>query len=217
MDLSVHGRIRDRLRLAAWRSRFVVAAVCCGLAAWTTVDAVRPAPPVIREVLVTARALDGGQPLGADDVTTVRVDAGLAPGALLDGAADVAGSTAAVDLPAGTPLSPALLRRGGPAAAAPPGSVVVAVRLTESDWLRPGDRVDLVATDDDGTRLARRAEVLPPPDEGAGADDEAGGGLLGSATGGAADPVTLLAVSPQEAAAVSAASGWGAVAPVLVP
>ncbi|WP_418276031.1 hypothetical protein ACNHYB_14375 [Isoptericola jiangsuensis] len=110
---------------------------------------------------------------------------------------------------------------GGLAAQAPAGTVVVAVRLVEATWLRPGDRVDLVATDDDGDYLARRALVLPGL-AGAldGGDDGAGqgGGLLdGVGTRTTAQEVTLLAVDPDEAAAVSTASGWGATAAVLVP
>ncbi|MDO8152355.1 SAF domain-containing protein [Isoptericola sp. b408] len=219
MDLSANRQVGAYLRLVVWRSRFVVAACCCGLAAWAVVAAVRPAPPPTLDVLVTAHDVTTGHTLTSDDVTTVPVPAALAPATLLRDPDEALGRTTVVDLAAGTPLSASVVRPGGPAGSAPPGTVVVAVRLTESGWLRPGDRIDLVATDDGGTRLARRAQVLPPAaeDPGSSAVDEPGAGLLGVPGAGDSTGVTLVAVSPEEAPAVSASSGWGAIAPVLVP
>ncbi|WP_402467211.1 SAF domain-containing protein [Isoptericola aurantiacus] len=215
MESTGTSRLLRRLRSAVWRSRFVLAAVCCGLAASVTVDALRPPAPPSRQVVVTARDVPAGTTLAAADVTTVSVAVELAPDDVLGDPGDVVGRTSAVPLPAGLPLHPGLVPGGGPASRAPEGSVVVAVRLAETSWLRPGDHVDLLAADDDGTRLARRALVLP----GVGSDAGGGaGGLLdGAAPTGTDSPVTLVAVDPDEAAAVSSASGWGAVVAVLVP
>jgi pilus assembly protein CpaB len=221
MDSTTGSRLLRRARLIAWRARFVVAAVCCGLAATATVQALRPPLPTTLDVVVTARAVTAGTPLTPQDVTTVAVDAGLAPELLTDPAGAV-GRSAALSLPAGTPLSAALVTGGGLASQAPDGTVVVAVRLVESTWLQPGDRVDLLSTDDGAAYLARRALVLPglagpAGDAGSDGDGGGGGGLLGGVADDGGEEVTLLAVRPKEAAGVSTASGWGATAAVLVP
>ncbi|WP_277209429.1 SAF domain-containing protein [Isoptericola croceus] len=216
MEPSTTSRLVRHARALAWRCRFVVAALCCGLAAGVTVEAMRPEPPPTREVVVAARALAAGTSLNAGDLTTLTVAAELAPDGVLTDPADAVGRSPAVALPAGSPLHAALVAGGGMAAQAPEGTVVVGVRLSEATWLRPGDRIDLLATDDDATYLARRALVLPGlvPDDGA----TGAGGLLGATSPATRDTaVTLVAVDPDEAAQVSAAAGWGAVAAVLVP
>ncbi|PFG44270.1 SAF domain-containing protein [Isoptericola jiangsuensis] len=205
-------RVLRRLHLLAWRSRFVVAAVCCGLAATATVQALRPPAPATTTVVVTSRAVEAGTPLRRADLTTVVVDADLAP-ALVTDPTDVVGRSSPVRLPAGTPLHPGLATGGGLGDQAPRGTVVVAVGLVEAGWLAPGDRVDLLAADDRGRTLARRALVLPGP----AARTDTSGGLLGGTSADGGDRVTLLAVDPDEAAAVSATSGWGTVTAVLVP
>jgi pilus assembly protein CpaB len=212
MSRPTRERLLRRLHLLAWRGRFVVAAVCCGLAATTAVQALRPPPPPTADVVVTRRAVPAGTELRAADLTTVVVDARLAHTLTTD-TADVVGRSSPVRLPAGTPLHPDLVSGGGLGGQAPRGTVVVAVGLVESSWLAPGDRVDLLAADDRGRTLARRALVLPGPAAGA----EASGGLLGGVAADGGEHVTLVAVDPDEAAAVSGASGWGAVVAVLVP
>lgn len=216
-----------------WRARFVLAAVCCGLAAAAVVQAVRPAPPPTVDVVVPAHALAAGEPVAAADLTTVAVPATLAPDGVATDPAGLVGRTPVTTLPAGLPLHPGLLPGGGVVAQAPPGTVVVPVRLddTAAGWLRPGDRVDLVLTgeaaraagtdgsdgSDDAGRddpyLARRALVLPRPDT----PEPSDGGLLAGATGAPeGSDVTLVAVSEDEAPGLSAASGWGTVGAVLV-
>jgi len=222
-------RALRRLRSVLWRGRFVLAAVCCGLAAAAVVQAVRPEPPPTVDVVVPAHPLPAGEPVAAGDLTTVAVVADLAPDGVATDPAELVGRAPATRLPAGLPLHAGLLPGGGVVTQAPRGTVVVPVRLedTTTGWLHPGDRVDLVVTgdairggvataadgagDDDGY-LARRALVLPRPAGG----DPATGGLLGSATGSSQGAVTLVAVSPDEAAALSAASGRGTVGAVLV-
>ncbi|MEU2202432.1 Flp pilus assembly protein CpaB [Isoptericola sp. NPDC019482] len=228
-------RVARRLRSVLWRVRFVLAAVCCGLAAVAVVQAVRPAPPPSVAVVVPAHPLAAGEPVAADDLTTVAVAAALVPDGAVTDPDDLVGRSPVTTLPAGLPLHPALLPGGGVVAQAPKGTVVVPVRLedTAAGWLRPGDRVDLVVTGDaarpaagdgaegssdsdreDDAYLARRALVLPRPDS---AEPAGGGGLLAGATGTSqgAD-VTLVAVSEDEAPGLSAASGWGTVGAVLV-
>jgi Flp pilus assembly protein CpaB len=224
-------RLHRRLRAAAWRARFVLVAVCCGLAATATVQALRPEPPPTLDVVVPAHPLVAGEEVGPDDVTVRTVPAELVPGDVLTDPRDAVGRVPAVTLPAGLPLHGSLVEGGGLAAQAPEGTVVVPVLLdgAASGLLRPGDRVDLVtaalagalddpAPDDasvDARYLARRALVLPDlrrAESSRGADT-----LLGGATASRPAQVTLLAVRPEEAPALSAASGQGSVSAVLVP
>lgn len=225
-------RVARRLRSLLWRVRFVLAAVCCGLAAAAVVQAVRPAPAPTVDVVVPARALPAGEPVAAADLTTVPVDVGLAPDGVATDPVELVGRTPVTTLPTGLPLHPGLLPGGGVVAQAPRGTVVVPVRLedTAAGWLRPGDRVDLVLTGEaaraagtdradegdterDDAYLARRALVLPRPD----AVEPVDGGLLAGATPTSQEAdVTLVAVSKDEAPGLSAASGWGTVGAVLV-
>ncbi|MCA5892954.1 Flp pilus assembly protein CpaB [Isoptericola sp. NEAU-Y5] len=218
-------RARRRWRTLAWRSRHVAAAVCCGLAAAVVVQALRPAPPTTVDVVVPAHRLAAGESLRPDDLTTRTVPAALVPADVLTDADDAVGRAPAVALPAGLPLHPDLLPGGGAVAQAPDGTVVVPVRLDQASagWLRPGDRVDLLALGDgsaedtggDDAYLARRALVLPGP----GTDDhdaQGVGGLLGAGSSAGAVEVTLVAVSPDDAPRLSTASGWGTIGAVLV-
>ena len=93
---------------------------------------------------------------------------------------------------------------------APPGTVVVPVRLDTSltAVIQEGDYIDVVASDAQGY-LARRALVLPNSTPTAGSS-----GLFGTGPG---QEVTLLAVSPDEAPALSTAALHSTVAAVLVP
>ncbi|MGW8565622.1 SAF domain-containing protein [Isoptericola sp. NPDC055881] len=217
------------MRAALWRSRFVLAAVCCGFAATAVLQVLRPAPPPSVDVVVPVHDLPAGEPVSAADLTTVAVAATLAPDGAVADVTELVGRAPATTLPAGIPLRAELLPGGGVMAGAPRGSVVVPVRLadTASGWLRPGDRVDLVVAHEavgvgeGGARadradvyLARRALVLPRP---TGTRTGTSSGLLG---GGGGTPegadVTLVAVSEDEAPGLSAASGDGSVGAVLV-
>ncbi|GAA1731661.1 hypothetical protein GCM10009809_28900 [Isoptericola hypogeus] len=234
-DPAARRRAARRLRSVLWRTRFVLAAACCGLAAAVVVQALRPEPPPTVDVVVPAHPLAAGEPVQPSDLSTRTVPAELVPPDVLTEPGAVVGRAPAVPLPAGLPLHADLLPGGGIVAQAPKGAVVVPVRLDETaaGWLRPGDRVDLLArddggvvpdpgTDDDGADddgdvyLARRALVLPGP--GTPTTDGGGGGLLGvDDPASAARDVTLVAVAPDDAVRLSAASGWGTVGAVLVP
>jgi Flp pilus assembly protein CpaB len=205
--------------------------MCCGLAASATVQALRPAPPALRSVVVPVPKLPAGPQVQPDDVAVVPLPASLAPDTALTDPADAVGRVPAVTLEAGLPLSAGLVAGGEVAALAPDGTVVVPVRLDDATaaLLRPGDHVDLVSTayltadtdaaghptGDAAAYLARRALVLPT---GSRDDDATGsGGLLGGSTGSGTATVTLVAVTPAEAPPLSAASGTGTLAAVLVP
>ncbi len=203
-----------------WRARYLVVAVCCGIAATSAVQILAPAPPPTRDVVVTARHVAAGTELQSADVEVRAVPSALVPADAVSDPDDVVGRVPAVGLAAGLPLSAELVAGGDLAALAPPGSVVVPVRLdgATAALLRPGDHVDLVATTPESPDyLARRALVLPSGAR-ASSDGGAGAGLLGSAGGGSSEgALTLLAVSDDEAPGLSAASSAGEIAAVLVP
>jgi pilus assembly protein CpaB len=225
--LSHPGRPRSararRVRRVLWRWRFALAAALIGLAAALTVHILRPPPPPTVDVAVTARPVAAGTELTWDDVVVRAIAADVAPPGAVHTVRGLLGRAAVVGLPAGAPLHATLVSDAGVSAAAPRGTVVVPVRLSDdavATLLRPGDRVDLLAGTTLGSEpattpqyLARGALVLPVP---AGREPEGAGGLLGPASDGDR-PVTLVAVSPEDAPELSAVSGWGSVTAVLVP
>lgn len=197
----------------------MLVAVCCGVAASATVHVLRPDPPPTRDVVVAVRPVDAGAELRRSDVEARPVPTAMVPADALSDPDDVVGHVPAVPLAAGLPLSAALVSGGAVAALAPPGTVVVPVRLDDATarLLRPGDRVDLVATAAGASPyLARRALVLPVAGRVPQSGSSTGGLLGGAGAQESAPPVTLVAVDPDEAAALSAASGAGALAAVLV-
>ncbi|MFD6142990.1 SAF domain-containing protein [Promicromonospora sp. NPDC060271] len=220
---SSRSAVLRRARRILWRWRFALAAALFGLAASVTVHLLRPPPPPTTDVAVTARPVAAGTELTRDDVVVRSVAADLAPPGTLPTVHGLLGRSVVVGLPAGAPLHTTLVSDDGVSAAAPHGTVVVPVRLSDdavAALLRPGDRIDLLAGTTSGGEpdgapryLARRALVLPVP---AGREPEAAGGLLGPAADGDR-PVTLVAVTPADAPELSAISGWGAVTAVLVP
>lgn len=205
-----------RLRGALWRWRALVAALCLGLAAAATVQSLRPAPPPTVPVVVLAADVAAGTPIDAADLAVAHLPPGAVPADAPTAGADVVGATPVVDLVARQVPTRALL--GGGAPAGPAGTVVAAVRLDDpavAALLAPGAHVDLVAArpeGGDGETVARRALVLPaPPAAGTG-----GVGLLGG-TGEQADAPVLVAVAPEEAVRLAAASASARIVAVVVP
>jgi Flp pilus assembly protein CpaB len=206
-----------------WRWRFALAAALFGLAVALTLHVLRPPPPPTIGVAVTARPVSAGTELTREDVVLRAIAADLAPAGAVRTVRGLLGRAAVVALPAGAPLHATLVSDAGVSAAAPRGTVVVPVRLSDdavAALLRPGDRVDLLSGTTSGSApagapqyLARGALVLPVP---VGREPEGGGGLLGPAAE-ADRPVTLVAVDPEDAPELSAVSGWGSVTAVLVP
>ncbi|QGQ20182.1 hypothetical protein GC089_14435 [Cellulomonas sp. JZ18] len=137
------------------------------------------------------------------------------PAGALTSPADATGAAPVVDLPARQVLTPSLLATGTPTG--PPGTVVAAVRLDDpavAALLAPGTHVDLVAARPEGgagDTVARRALVLPAPVPSPGGGD---GLLPGGDDGGA--PV-LVAVTPEEAVRIAAASASARLVAVVVP
>lgn len=152
-------------------------------------------------MLVARRELTAGRTLTAEDVRRASVPDRLLPASAASSAPpDVTGRAPAVDLPAGTLLTEALLapeRLDG----APAGTALVPVRLADdavTALLRPGDRVDLL----DATRPALAPESdAPAPDVSesiAAGPGAAASGAPTSAHGGASAPDSGSPATPSD-------------------
>jgi len=211
---------RRRLRVVAWRARRPLAALCAGLAVLLAVDRLRPPEPATVAVPVAARDLEPGTVLTDADVVARAVPVTLVPPGLAAPGGDVLGRRTAVALPAGLAIAPQLL--ADEATTPPEGTVVVPVRFADAGvagLLRPGTRVDVVAAAllDGGApeRLAAGALVLagadPPRDRATG-----GAALLGGTATAQDDAPVLLAVTPEESAALGAATASRVLGAVIV-
>lgn len=214
-----------RWRLLLWRVRFPVAAVLLGTATAQIVAEMRPTPPPTVRVVVAALDLPPGAVIAAADVRVAAMPATLVPNGSHLRADDVVGRALVVGAPVGLPIVDELLAGARFAAAGPPGTVVAPVRLADpavAALLRPGDRIDLLATagtaDGEPTarRLADRALVLPDPRPMTEQDANAVGGLLGGGPEVTAGALTLVAVTPVEAAALAGSLGWASLSAVIV-
>jgi hypothetical protein len=143
-------------------------------------------------VLVAARDLSVGQPVGPDDVRRTDWPASLVPaGAVLEPA-----GTVLAPVPAGSILTDLHLGDGGIGASLPAGRAAVGLPAELVTPLPPGSTIDLVAPDLDtrGVILASRAVVL--------ADD---------------GTQVWVVVDHPEAADVAAAAATGSISVVVVP
>jgi pilus assembly protein CpaB len=188
-----------RVRVACWRLRRPLAA---GLIAFAAVQLINqltaPAEP-LTPVLVAATEIPCGTPITGSVVTVVELPESLVPATAVTNVADVAGRTAAVDLPTGLPVVAAVLDHPVGSLPAPPGTVVAPVRLTDpglADLLSVGDRIDVFRPTETGpaTLLAARAMVV---------------GTVAGTTGlvSSTSALILVAVAPAEAANIAAVSG----------
>lgn len=189
-------RLGRRLRRAVLARRRLLAAGCAAMAVVASLRALAPPPPALTPVTVAARDLAAGAVIAPGDLRTARLPEAAVPAAPV---ADPVGATLAAPLRRGEVVTDVRLV-GQPSAQPPPGLVAAPVRLPDeaaAALLRPGDRVDLLATDARRGRswgVAERALVLavPPP-------DESGAGPLGGR-------VVVLAVPASSVEKVAAAS-----------
>src|SRR6478735_8773464 len=211
-----HRPVSVRLRITLWRCRYLVAAICLGIAASATVHALRPPDAPTVAVVVAARAVEAGVALTASDVRIARYPVAAVPDGALHDATSATGASTAVPLTAGSALVPGVLAdddvRG------PSGTVVATVRFADpavAGLLAPGMHVDILAATAEGgpgSVVARRALVLP----GARRTAETGG-LLGGAPAGDDWVPVLVAVSPDEAPALAGAAASALLSAVVVP
>lgn len=138
--------------------------------------ALRPAPvepgaPATERVVVAVADLPAGRPLTPADLAPVAWPADLVPDGTARDPTDLAGGVLAAPVRRGEPVTDARLVGPGLWAQVPPGQVAAPVRLadlTVAALLRAGDRVDVLATSEDGTTqvVAAGALVLAAPPEG---------------------------------------------------
>lgn len=199
------------MRRLLWRLRRPVAALCAGLAAVAAVQALRSPGPPTSTVMVAARDLDAGSMLDDADLAPREYPTALLPAGVTATTDDLSGRRVAVDIPAGLPLVTGQLT--SPSATGPPGTVVVPIRFADdalSVVLAPGRRIDVVAiaAGQEPRTVARAALVLSTWE-----DEVDSGGLLGGTD--STGPV-LLAVDPDEAVQLSAASASSGLTAILV-
>lgn len=180
---------------------------CAAVATAASLLALQPGGAGTTAVRVAARDLGAGTVLAPGDLTTVELPTALVPAGLTEAPA---GRTLASPLRSGEPVTDVRLAAPG-LMAGHPGRVGIVVRLPDpavAALLRPGDEVDVLATDpaEGATEVvAQDARVLALP------PDPPGTGPAGSAAASAGRAV-LLGVRAHEVRHVSAATLRGLVA-----
>lgn len=193
-------RLTRPVRRAVLRRRRLLAAALTAIAVGAGIHATTSAPPALVGVQVAAHDLSPGVVLADGDLTTAQFAPGSVPERL---AAAPLGRTLAAPLRAGEPLTD--VRLVGPGlAGALSGRTAVPVRLPDAEMaslLHAGDRIDLVATDPEGSGarvVASDALVLAVP-------RVAGSGAVGSPSGLSGDLV-VVAITSREVNDVSDAA-----------
>lgn len=169
-------RILDRLRRSLLLYRRGLAAVCIGLAAWILVATLQPGPPVTVGLWTAARDLPAGAVLASGDLRRTGFLPDSVPAAATRNRDDLIGRTLATPLGQGEVATQTQVV-GNDRLAGYPDRAAVGLRIPDAEaaaLLRPGDRVDLVASDpqeqDSGVVLVSDAAVLVvpriPPDAG---------------------------------------------------
>lgn len=170
---------RGLARAVSWHRR-KLAVVATVLAVLTGVNAAAPRPPESVTVLRATELLSGGSPVVAGQIRAAEVPVGSIPDDALTDPGQAIGRIVTAPVPAGQVLTSYDLvgdRSVGP------GRLLVPVRLADPGLaavLRPGDRVDVVATDGQGGPariVAEQARIVTIPTAGD-VTREAGGVLL---------------------------------------
>ncbi|HEU0041710.1 MAG TPA: Flp pilus assembly protein CpaB [Jiangellaceae bacterium] len=144
-------RLSRFARTVTWHRRLLASGLAAAAVALAIEAASPPAPETV-EVVVAADDLSGGTTLTPDQLTVTELPPALLPAGLL-AADDAVGRVLAGPLRAGEPITD--LRVVGPSLLEGWGSGVVAspVRIADAGaaaFLRPGDRIDLLAAAADG-------------------------------------------------------------------
>ncbi|MGV8978082.1 MAG: SAF domain-containing protein [Cellulomonas sp.] len=206
-DRSTRHRRLPPVRVLLWRARLPLTALLLGIACAVVVGQLRPPQAPTSQVPVAARALGAGHVLVASDLRLAQMPSGLVPSGAPTVTAPLVGVALAVGVPAGLPIVDGLLVHG--LVAGPAGTVVATVRLadpTVAALLATGTRIDVLAATEDGSTgrsLARGALVLAPP----AATERSGDG---------SSPPVLIAVAPDEAAALAGAGPSALLSAVIV-
>lgn len=204
-------RLRYLRRWSTASKALLVLSLACGVGAFLVVrgyaarvEALRPAVGPRVPVVVAATQLARGSIVRASMLRAEEVPAAFAPPGALDDPAAADGRTLLAGLAEGEPLTELRLGASGEgpvAALVPPGLRAFTVEAgVPADAIRPGDRVDVLATFGGGRpyteTVAAGLEVLLVLEGGATAGTE----VLGApATGGAGGPALVLLVAPEQA------------------
>jgi Flp pilus assembly protein CpaB len=153
-------RLFRRVRRVVLARRRLLAALLTGVAVAAGVQAATAHPPPSVGVLTAARDLPAGAVLGSDDLVSVD----FAPDSVPSGATrDAVGRTLAAPVRRGEPVTD--VRLLGPAlTAGDPELTAVPVRLPDAAMvalLEVGDRIDLIATDPQGSGASVVATGVP--------------------------------------------------------
>jgi pilus assembly protein CpaB len=202
-----------RVRRAVEWHRSLISALLVGVAAVCALTAVTPRHTPTRPVWTAARDLSGGGPLRADDIVLRRLPLPLVPAGALGAGARVVGRMLAAPMRRGEPLTDVrLLAPPLLAALDRPGLVAVPVRVADgaaaAALTHPGDVVDVLATADlDGASanapavVAAAVTVLSVPGRDATGEGDAG--------------LVVVAVTPEQAAALATAAAGSRLSLVL--
>jgi Flp pilus assembly protein CpaB len=177
---------------------------CAALALALRPAPAAPVPAAVVTVVVAAADLPAGHALTGADLATAEWPPDLVPDGTVRAPADLTGAVLAAPVRRGEPVTDARLVGPGLWAQVPPGQVAAPVRLADlavAALLRAGDRVDVLATTEDGgTRVvAAGALVLAVPPDGS------DGGLL------------VLAVTETTAAELATANSRATLSATLGP
>lgn len=194
MSADLRSTVREASRTIR-RHRALLAAGLAAASVATALPLLAPAAPPTLSVVTAARDLLPGTPLTATDLVAVALPVAVAPEGALTSVGDLVGRTVAGPVRRGEALTD--VRLLGSSLVRRRGTVAAPVRLADpatAALLRPGDRVDVLATPTDGqaesaTTVAAGLEVLAVP---AGGDGE--GALV------------VLAATPAVAARLAAAA-----------
>lgn len=198
-------------RTIDWHRR-PISALLAGVAMLAALSALAPKAVPTRGVWTAARDLRGGAPLSARDLVVRRIPLALVPAGALDAARPVVGRLLAAPVRRGEPLTNVrLLEPSLLVALGRPGDVAVPVRVADgaaaTALAHPGETVDVLAAGglDDGATtpvvVAGDATVLAVP--GSDAVDGSDAGLV------------VVAVTPQQAAALASAAARSRLSIVL--
>jgi pilus assembly protein CpaB len=148
-DLAAVSRTVRRL-LARYRR--ILGALLAAVAVLVVVEALAPAAPASRPVVVAARDLESGSVLSAGDVRVVQMPPRLVPAGSTYSAAKVVGSVVAGPMRAGEVVTDRRLLERALVAGYPPGIVAAPVRVRDAgvvSLLSVGDRIDVYAVRSD--------------------------------------------------------------------
>lgn len=193
-----------RLRRAYLRYRRLLAATLAAMAVMLLVRAVSPPAPVLAPVVVASHDVSGGTALTARDVRIAHMPPSLAPEGAFGATSGVIGNTVAGPLRAGEVVTDRRVLGTSLLAGYASGLVAAPVRIQDADvvtLLHAGDTIDVYAASSaqgPATRIASGVPVVMLPRV---ADTGASGALI------------VLAVTPDDAAEIAAAS---ATAPLSV-